>query len=51
MLSILVVSAGNGRPGAGLYNLARLQDIPVGDEEEFFLNERKRVIDYWKTHG
>ena len=52
MLSILVVTQNANRPGEGFYELARKRlGWHVEDEGQFFLNEHKRVTDYWRAHA
>lgn len=51
MLSVVVVNSDTCRPGAGFFVLARQLGRGVGDEEQFFLDELKRVIDYWRAHA
>ena len=51
MLSILVVSQKDERPGVGFYGLARDLGWRVDDEEQFFANEHRRVTEYWKGQG
>lgn len=50
MLSSVVVNV-TGKPGKGFFDWARtLGVLPVGDDEEKFLNnERKKVYDEWRT--
>jgi hypothetical protein len=54
MLSAVVVLSGIGYPGEGFYNLARYLGIYHGHDEfadmEFFVQEVKKVHQYWQTH-
>jgi hypothetical protein len=54
MLSAIVVLAGIGYPGEGFYNLARHLGYHHGHGEfadmEFFVQEVKKVHDYWRNN-
>jgi hypothetical protein len=54
MLSALVVLSGIGYPGEGFYNLARYLGLYHGQGEfadmEFFVQEVKKVHQYWQNH-
>ena len=53
LLSSIVVLAGIGYPGEGFFILARQLSLYHGYKEfedlEFFVQETKRVYDYWKN--
>ena len=50
MLSVLVVHKyGDQKPGSGFFNLARDLGEQVNDEDEFWVEEFRRVIDSWQS--
>lgn len=50
MLSVLVISQEDRRPGSGFFQLAKSLGRPAQDEEEFYINELNSVCQFWKTH-
>jgi len=50
LLSVIVIHRDNNMPGQGFFNLARELGIYKGsDDFLFFVNELRRVHDYWKV--
>ena len=48
MISAVVVRAEDSKPGSGFFKLARQLGLwTVGDEDTFYVQELKRVHDYW----
>ena len=51
MLSAVVISEVNNRPGGGFFGLARsMRKFTGSDKDAFWLDELKRVYDYWAGH-
>jgi len=50
MLSVLVVHKVDGRPGKGFFELAEELGRDILDEEMCWIQERKKVCDYWKSN-
>jgi len=51
MLSAVVVHKDSMLPGQGFFTLARAQGSFVGtDREAFYIQELRRVHDYWGSH-
>ena len=52
ILSVIVVSKdGNGRPGRGFYELAERLGRDTFYKEDCWLDEAKKVRDYWRGTG
>ena len=47
MLSALVVHKEDGMPGQGFFDLARQLGRDIGDRVQCWVQETKRVVDYW----
>jgi hypothetical protein len=51
LLSVLVVhKLGDMEPGKGFFELAKWFNRKIGDPTLFWINESKRVFDYWANH-
>ena len=49
LLSVVVIQRQNGMPGAGFFNLARRLGVHHGnDDATFFVEELRRVYEYWR---
>ena len=51
MLSAVVVHKASLKPGQGFFTLARSLGLFVGnDEDKFYIQELRKVHDYWAAH-
>lgn len=51
LLSVVVIHRDNNVPGLGFFNLARELNVYNGaDDVLFFIQELRRVHDYWQNH-
>ena len=49
-LTALVVHQDDWMPGAGFFVMARRCGAEVHDEEAFYMNAFKQVVEYWRAH-